>query len=98
MMFVLHLLPFSCGRKYRKCSSVPTSFCGQCAHSLSSLESQVCLQRPFSIARLCSLSLYIVKAFLKFGSVTVVKYSAFSVYGSVFLLIISNVSSNYVFS
>uniref|UniRef100_A0A674AP50 Phosphatidylinositol 4-kinase type 2 n=1 Tax=Salmo trutta TaxID=8032 RepID=A0A674AP50_SALTR len=27
------------------------------AHSLSSLESQVCLQRPFSIARLCSLSL-----------------------------------------
>ena len=32
-------------------------FCGQGAHSLSSLESQACLWRPFSIARLCSLSL-----------------------------------------
>ena len=52
----------------RKCSSVSTSVCGQCAHGLSSLESQVCLRRPFLIARLCSLSLYIVKAFLKFGS------------------------------
>ena len=50
--------------------------CGHCAHSLSSLESHVCLRRPFSIARLCSLSLYTVKAFLKFGSVTVVRYSA----------------------
>jgi hypothetical protein len=29
-----------------------------------------------SIARLCSPSLYIVKAFLKFGSVTVVRYFA----------------------
>uniref|UniRef100_A0A674BVJ8 LDL receptor related protein 1 n=1 Tax=Salmo trutta TaxID=8032 RepID=A0A674BVJ8_SALTR len=35
---------------------ISTSFCGQCAHSLSSLESQVCLRRPFSIARLCSLT------------------------------------------
>ena len=51
-------------------------FCGQCAHSLFSLESQVCLRWPFSIARLCSPSLYIVKAFLKFGSVTMVRYSA----------------------
>ena len=65
------------GQEVRKCSSVSTSFCGQCAHSLSSLESQVCLGRPFSIARLCSLSLYIVKAFLKFGSVTVVEYSEY---------------------
>ena len=64
------------GQEVRKCSSVSTSFCGQWAHSLSSLESHVCLRRPFSIARLCSLSLYIVKAFLKFGSVTVVRYSA----------------------
>ena len=63
-------------QEVRKCSSVSTSFCGQCAHSLSSLESQVCLRRPFSIARLCSLSLYIVKAFLNFGSVTEVRYSA----------------------
>ena len=64
------------GEEVRKCSSVSTSFCGQCAHSLSSLGSLVCLRRPFSIARLCSLSLYIVKAFLKFGSVTVGRYSA----------------------
>ena len=55
-------------QEVRKCSSVSTSFCGQCAHSLSSLESQICLRQSFSIARLCSLSLYIVK----FGSVTVV--------------------------
>ena len=45
-------------QEVRKCSSVSTSCCGQCAHSLSSLESHVCLRRPFSIARLCSLSLY----------------------------------------
>ena len=64
------------GQEFRKCSSVSTSFCGLCAHSLSSLESQVCLRRPFSMTSLCSLSLYIVKAFLKFGSVTVVRYSA----------------------
>ena len=51
-------------QEVRKCSSVSTSFCGQCAHSLTSLESQVCLQRPLSIARLCSLSLYIVKVVL----------------------------------
>ena len=59
--------------------------------------------QPFSIARLCSLSLYVGKAFLKFGSVTVVRYSA-TVYSrspnsilvcSVFLLILSNVSSTY---
>ena len=81
------------GQEVRKCSSVSTSFCGPCAHSLSSLESQVCLRRPFSIARLCSLSLYKVKAFLNFRSVTVVRYSVCSV----FLLILSNVSSNYLF-
>ena len=46
------------GQEVRKCSSVSTSFCGQCAHNLSSLESQVSLRQPFSIARLCSLSLY----------------------------------------
>ena len=40
----------------RKCSSVSTSFCGQCAHGPSYLESQVCLQRHLSIARLCSLT------------------------------------------
>uniref|UniRef100_A0A8C8JHQ2 P/Homo B domain-containing protein n=1 Tax=Oncorhynchus tshawytscha TaxID=74940 RepID=A0A8C8JHQ2_ONCTS len=57
----------------RKCCSVSTSFCGQCAHSLSSFESQVCLWRPLLIARLCSLSLYMFKAFLHFGSVTVVR-------------------------
>uniref|UniRef100_A0A673X627 Furin (paired basic amino acid cleaving enzyme) b n=1 Tax=Salmo trutta TaxID=8032 RepID=A0A673X627_SALTR len=58
------------------CCSVSTSFCGQCAHSLSSLESQVCLRWPLSIARLCSLSLNMVKAFLNFGYVTVVRYSS----------------------
>ena len=62
-------------QEVRKCSSVSISFCGLCAHSLSSLESQVCLRRPFSIAGKCSLSLYIVKAFLKSGSVAVVRYS-----------------------
>ena len=60
-------------QEVRKYSSGSTSFCGQCAHSLSYLESQVCLRWPFSIARQCSLSLYIVKAFLKVGSVTVVR-------------------------
>jgi hypothetical protein len=30
-----------------------------CVHIACLLESQVCLWRPFSIARLCSLSLYI---------------------------------------
>ena len=64
------------GQEVRKCSSVSTSFCGQCAHSLSFLESQVCLPRSLSTARLCSLSLSIVKDFLKFGSVTVVRYSS----------------------
>ena len=56
-------------QEVRRCSSVSTSFCGQWANSLSSLESQVCLRQPHSIARLCSLSLHIVKAFLKFRSV-----------------------------
>ena len=63
-------------QQVRKCSSVSTSFCGQWAHSLSSLESQICQRQPFSIARLCSLSLYIVKEFLTFGSVTEVRYYA----------------------
>uniref|UniRef100_A0A674DXF6 DEP domain-containing protein n=1 Tax=Salmo trutta TaxID=8032 RepID=A0A674DXF6_SALTR len=54
----------------------PLHFVGSVAHSLSCLKSQVCLRRPFSIARLRSLGLYIVKAFLKFGSVPVVRYSA----------------------
>ena len=67
-------------QEFRKCSSVSTSLCGQCANSLSSLESQVCLRRPFLIARLCSLSLYIIKYFLNFGSVTVVRYSATTVF------------------
>jgi hypothetical protein len=57
-------------QEVRKCSSVSTSFCEQCAHSLSSLERQVYLLRPFSIARVCSLSLYIVKDFHNFGSVS----------------------------
>ena len=64
------------GQEVRKCNSVSTSFRGQCARSLSSLESQVCLWPPFTIARLCSLSLYIVKAFLNFGSVTVFRSSS----------------------
>ena len=59
------------GQDVRNCSSVSTSFCGLCAHSLSSLESQFSLQQPFSIARLCSLSMYIVKACLKFESVII---------------------------
>jgi hypothetical protein len=39
----------------RKCSSISTSPLEQSEHSLSSLGSQVCLWRPVSIARLCSL-------------------------------------------
>ena len=63
-------------QEVRKCSSVSSWLCVQWEHSLSSLGSQVCLWRPFSMARLCSLSLYLVKDFLSFGSVTVVRYSA----------------------
>jgi hypothetical protein len=55
-------------QEVRKCSSVSSSFCVAVCSA--------CLQRPFSIARLCSLSLYIVKESLHFGSVTVVRYSA----------------------
>ena len=43
-------------QEVRKCTSV--SSCVQC---LSSLGIQVCLWHPFSMARLCSLSLYLVK-------------------------------------
>ena len=45
-------------QEVRKCSSVSSWFCVQWEHSLSSLGSQVCLWlwRPFSMARLCSLS------------------------------------------
>ena len=58
---------------------------------MSSLERQVCLQRPFSISRLYSLSLYIVKDFLNFGSVTVVRYSAtvYSLFGPNSILVSS---------
>ena len=55
------------GQEVRKCSSVSTSFCGQCAHRQTWLSREDRLWQPFSIARLCSLSLYIVKAFLNFG-------------------------------
>ncbi len=40
----------------RKCSSVSVTPSMQCEQSLSSRESQVCLRRPVSTARLCSLS------------------------------------------
>ena len=63
----------------RKCVSVPTCLCGQSWHSRSSLSSQVCQCWSVSMARLWSLSLYIVKISLSFSSVTVVRYSA-SVY------------------
>src|SRR4029434_6513889 len=43
----------------RKCSSVSTVPCSQWGHSLFSLGSQVCLCLPTSMARLCSLSLYL---------------------------------------
>jgi hypothetical protein len=94
-------------QEVRKCDSVSTSFCGQWAHRLSSLESQVCLRWSFSIARLCSLSLYIVKAFLKFGSVTEVRYSAtvsslFGVkyYSSLLCFVVDSfqLNNNFVFS
>ena len=70
------LMSWYSGQVVKKCSSVSTSFCVQWLHSLSSLGSQVCLWRPLSMARLCSLSLYLVKDFLSFGSVTVLRYSA----------------------
>ncbi len=40
------------------------------AESVLTRESQVCLRRPVSTARLCSLSLYIVNVLLSFTSVT----------------------------
>ena len=55
-----------------KCFSVSTSLCWHCEHSLSSLGSQVCLCRPVSMDKLCSLSLYIVNTFLNFLFFTVV--------------------------
>ena len=47
-------------QEVRKCSSLSRWFCVQW---LSSLGSQVCTWRPFSMARLCSLSLYLVFSF-----------------------------------
>jgi len=52
------------------CSPVSTCLWGQSWHSLSSLGSQVCLCLSVSVARLWSLSLYIVSIFLSFWSVT----------------------------
>src|SRR4029434_3261924 len=60
----------------RKCSSVSTVPWLLKEHSLSSLGSQVCLCWPTSTARLCSLSLYLVKVFLSFLSDTVVRQFA----------------------
>ena len=83
-----------------------TSFGGQCAHCLSSLEIQVCLLQPCSIARICSLSLYRVKAFLSFGQsqwsgilsmCSLCLGPNIILVCSVVLLILSNVSSNYSF-
>ena len=51
------LMSWYSGQVVRKCSSVSTAFCVQWVHSLSSLGRGVCLWRPFSIARLWSLSL-----------------------------------------
>ena len=62
--FVIHgkcvfLMSWYDWREVRKCSSVSSVFCVQFwEHSLSSLGSQVCLWRPFSMARLCSLRLF----------------------------------------
>ncbi len=61
------------GHSVRKCSSVSVSPSMQCEQSLSSRESQVCLRRPVSTARLCSLSLYIVNVLLSFTSVTALR-------------------------
>ncbi|KAI2665785.1 hypothetical protein H4Q32_022883 [Labeo rohita] len=44
-----------------------------CWEILSSRESHICLHRPISMARLSSLSLYIVNVFLSFTSVTVLR-------------------------
>ncbi len=60
----------------RKCCSVSTSPCEQSEQSLSSLGVQVCLCRPVSTARLCPLSLYLLRVFLSLWSDTVVRYSA----------------------
>ena len=64
------------GAGREKCSSVSTSPWVQWTQSLSSLGSQVCLWRPFSIAKLCSLILYRVRYFRSFGSLTLHRYSA----------------------
>ena len=61
-------------QEVRKCSSVSTIlFVGT---QLVFSQDQSLLWQPLSVARLCSLSLYIVKVFINFGSVTVVEYSA----------------------
>ena len=52
-------------QEVRKCSSVSSSFVGR-VHIDLALEKSGCFRQPFSIARLCSLSLYIVNDFLKF--------------------------------
>jgi len=49
---------------------------GCSGYRVSSLGSQVCRWQPLSTARLCSLSLYLVRDFLSLGSVTVLRYSA----------------------
>ena len=59
------------GQEVRKCSSVSTSFCRQCAHSLSSLESHVCLRRPLSIAMLCALSVSLCVSVSLYPSISV---------------------------
>ena len=46
---------------------------GHSGSRVSPLWQQLCLCRPFSTARFCSLSLYIVKAFLNLGSFTVLR-------------------------
>ncbi len=61
------------GHSVRKCSSVSVTPSMQCEQSLSSRESQVCLRRAVSTARLCSLSLYIVNVFLSFTSLTALR-------------------------
>ena len=60
-------------QEVRKCSSVSIWLCVQREHSLSSLGSQVCPWRLFSMARLCSLSLYS----LCYGSNSMPIYSGF---------------------
>lgn len=61
------------GKKMLLKSEGPPSFSVQWEHSLSFFASQVCLCLQVCMARLCSLSLYMVRTFLSLGLISLLK-------------------------